>query len=168
MITPPARRTLELVVLDAVVLDLDREPLDGRVHRRAFRHRPRAHHAVHLEPDVEVVGGRLVLLHDEHAGGHPADRELLVALDTHCALGNRAGRAQRGDELVDRGAVALRVDAQRAVLHEPHPTKQAELHRARAHVLAQPWVVHVTGDGDPDCGVVTHPSIVSSPRRLRR
>src|SRR4051812_26887792 len=72
---------LETVVGERVVLDLDREPLDGRIHRRPLGHCPGAHLAADLEPQVEVMRGGSMLLDDEDAGADPADRELLVALD---------------------------------------------------------------------------------------
>ena len=56
---------LELGVLDRVVLDLHREPLDRRIERRTLRHRPREQHALPLEPEVVVERGRAVLLDDE-------------------------------------------------------------------------------------------------------
>src|SRR5215212_1133217 len=59
---------LEVVVGERVVTDLDRQPLHRRVHRGLLRHRPRAHHPADLEPQVVVVGRRLVLLDDEDAG----------------------------------------------------------------------------------------------------
>src|SRR6201999_1269139 len=102
------RLAFEIVVGLLVVLDLHREPFLRRVHRGAFRHRPGAHHAVDLEPQVPVVGGRFVLLDDEDPGADPADRELLVAFDL--ALGDldlldpRPGRslAEPPDQRVDR------------------------------------------------------------------
>src|SRR3954467_2943323 len=42
-----------LVAREPVVLDLQREALDGGVHRRPLRHRPRAHDAIDLEAQVE-------------------------------------------------------------------------------------------------------------------
>ena len=78
----PPRLPLELVVGDArgprpaTASRLTAGSIDG-----PFRHRPGAHHPVDLEAQVEVVGGRRVLLDDEDAGADAADRELLVALD---------------------------------------------------------------------------------------
>ena len=96
MITPPPpARAFEVVVRERVVLDLDREALDCRVHRRALRHRPGAHRPVDLEPDVEVVRRRLMLLDDKRAGDYAADRELLVAFDAHVAFADRAKLPQR-------------------------------------------------------------------------
>ena len=43
--------------------------------------RPRAHHALDLEAQVEVMRRGGVLLHDKHACADATDRELLVALD---------------------------------------------------------------------------------------
>ena len=128
-------RALEVVVGDRVVLDLDGEALDGRVHRRALRDRPGAHHPVDLEAQVEVVGGRGVLLDDEDAGADAADRELLVALDLDALdldLGDPCGRralAQERDQLLDRRLGSLGVDEHAAVLAVAHPAHHA---RARA------------------------------------
>src|SRR5262245_55483493 len=73
-------RALEVVVGDLVVLDLYRQSFHRRVHRRPFRHGPGTHHAIDLEPKVEVVGGRGMLLDDEGPRTDAADRELLVGL----------------------------------------------------------------------------------------
>ncbi len=70
-----------MVVGDRVVLDLHRETLHGRVHRGALGHRPPAHDPVELEAEIKVVRPRLVLLDNEHAGGYPADCELVVPVD---------------------------------------------------------------------------------------
>ena len=100
---------LELVVGDLVVLDLDREAFDRRVHRRALGYRPGAHRPVDLEPEVEVVGGRRVLLDDEDAGADAADRELLVALGLDALDLDRLDPApprplvEERDQLLDRG-----------------------------------------------------------------
>src|SRR5919206_1455627 len=56
---------LELALLQGVVLDRHGEPALGGVERRPLRHRPRAQHAAHLEAQVEVQRGRVVLLDDE-------------------------------------------------------------------------------------------------------
>ncbi len=80
-----AGRAFEVVVRELMILDLDGEALDGGIHRGALRDRPRAHRAADLEAQVEVVGARAVLLHDEHAGGDAADRELLMTLGRHLA-----------------------------------------------------------------------------------
>ena len=58
-------RSLEGVVVDRVILDLHREPLDGRIVARALGHGPALHHAVELEAEVEVEMTRRVLLDDE-------------------------------------------------------------------------------------------------------
>src|SRR4029077_19030326 len=56
--------SLERVVLDRVILDLHREPLDRRVEARPLRPSPALHHAIELEPQVEVQVARGVLLDD--------------------------------------------------------------------------------------------------------
>ena len=71
----------EVVVANAVVLHLDRQALDRRVHRRTLGHGPRTHHPINLQTDIEMVGSGLVLLHNEHAGRDAADSELFVPLD---------------------------------------------------------------------------------------
>jgi hypothetical protein len=57
--------TLEIDVLDRVVLGLDGEALLLGIERRSARHRPRAQHAAHLEPQVPVHAARGVLLTHE-------------------------------------------------------------------------------------------------------
>ena len=66
-----------------MVVDLYGEPLDGGIQRRALWDRPRAHHPADLQAQVEVMGGRGVLLDNENTGADAADRELLVPLDFH-------------------------------------------------------------------------------------
>lgn len=63
-----AERALEVVVAQAVILDLDGQALRGGIQRRALGHRPGPHHPLDLEAQVVVVRGRLVLLHDAHPG----------------------------------------------------------------------------------------------------
>ena len=58
----------EFEVIERMVLDLDREPLLGRIGRRAFRDGPGLQDAVDLEPEVIVQRGRVVLLDDEPVG----------------------------------------------------------------------------------------------------
>jgi hypothetical protein len=78
------------------------------------------------------MGARRVLLHDEHAGAHAPDRELLVPLDRdalHPHLGDiRSARALReeGDQPVDRRRRALGVHGHAAVLGVAHPSEHAE------------------------------------------
>ena len=60
--------TLEVEVLDRVVLDVHTEPPDLRVERRPLRDRPAHEHAVHLEPEVVV----------QRAGTMPLDHEATV------------------------------------------------------------------------------------------
>ena len=48
-----------------VVLDLHRQPLDRRVEARPLGHGPALHHAVELEPEIEVQVTGGVLLDDE-------------------------------------------------------------------------------------------------------
>jgi hypothetical protein len=45
------------------------EALDGGIERRPFRHRPRQHHPLVLQPKVVVKVAGAVLLHDELKGG---------------------------------------------------------------------------------------------------
>ena len=67
---------LESVVLDGMVLDVDRKPLLARDEAWAARHRPALHDAVKLEPQVIMQPPRRVLLDDElialRSGGLPA------------------------------------------------------------------------------------------------
>ncbi len=71
---------LEVRVLDGVVLDVDREPLVGRVRRRALRHGPGLQHAVVLEPEVVVRAPRRVLLDDEPRASYAGRAERLRSL----------------------------------------------------------------------------------------
>jgi hypothetical protein len=48
-----------------MILDRDREPLDGRVERGALRHGPRLQHLIDLETEVVMKLGGPVLLDDE-------------------------------------------------------------------------------------------------------
>jgi hypothetical protein len=48
-----------------MVLDLDGQPLVGRVHRGSLRDRPRAQHPVDLQAEVVVQRAGVVLLDDE-------------------------------------------------------------------------------------------------------
>lgn len=67
---------LEVDIVEGMVLRLHRQPLVGRIERRTFRHRPAFQHAVDLKPQIVVVGGRMVFVHDEAvaAGGQISDR----------------------------------------------------------------------------------------------
>src|SRR4051794_37789142 len=81
-------RALEIVVAQAVVLDLDGQALGGGVERRPLGDCPGPHHPVDLETQIEMVGGRLVLLDDEDTCADATDRELLVTLDAHALARN--------------------------------------------------------------------------------
>ena len=53
---------LERAVLERVILDVHRQPLDRRIERRALRHGPREQDAVVLEAEVVVqVAGEVLL-----------------------------------------------------------------------------------------------------------
>ena len=61
--------SLEVAVLERMVLDLHGQPLVAGVVRGSLGNRPRAQDAVHLQPQVEMeVAGR-VLVHDEQVAG---------------------------------------------------------------------------------------------------
>jgi hypothetical protein len=129
---------LEVVVGNRVILDLDGEPFDRRIQRGALRHSPRAHLPFDLQAQVEVVGGRLVLLDDEGAGADAADRELLMALDLD-VLDRDPVHPRRGRSLVEeldqppnRLLPTLGVDAHSPVLFIAHP----------AHHLESPCLAH--------------------------
>ena len=108
-------RSLEAVVVERVIGDLDGQALDGRVQRGALGHRPRPHGAADLQTQVEVTRGGRVLAHDERARAHAADRELCVSLDPYLARvhlddgGATRALAQERDERRDRRRGALRV-----------------------------------------------------------
>src|SRR5262249_53188877 len=62
-----ARRdhALEVGVLDRVILDRHREPLDARIERGAFRDGPREQHALPFETEVVVqMAGAMLLDHE--------------------------------------------------------------------------------------------------------
>ena len=80
--------TLDVVVVQAVVLDFDGQALGGGIERRPLGHGPGPHDPVDLQAQVEVVGGRLMLLDDENPGTHATDRELFVTLDTRAFARN--------------------------------------------------------------------------------
>ena len=73
------------------------------------------------------MGGRLVLLDDEHPGADAADRELLVALDTR-ALGRNVITEER-DERPHRIRRALGMDLPR----QSHPAHDRQLARLGDH-----------------------------------
>src|SRR6201994_2072322 len=107
---------LKVVVGQAVVLDLDGESLDRRIERRSLRDRPGAHDPVHLQPEVVVVRGGLVLLDDEDACRHSADRELFVSFLAGAGQRNRFGApfaSQPGDQLLEGPRLAFCVGAPR-------------------------------------------------------
>ncbi len=56
---------LEVAVLERMVFDGDCKMLVGGIHRGAFRNRPRAQDAFHLESEIVVEAARRVLLYDE-------------------------------------------------------------------------------------------------------
>jgi hypothetical protein len=69
--------TLEVPVLERVILDLHGETLVLRVVRRPLGHRPRAEDPVHLQAEVEVQPAGGVLVHHEQPagdGGHRSHR----------------------------------------------------------------------------------------------
>src|SRR5207249_10958519 len=61
----PGNDALEFRVLERMVLDLHREPLDRRVERRPLPHRPREPEPLPLQAEVVVKAGGAVLLHNE-------------------------------------------------------------------------------------------------------
>ncbi len=84
------------------------------------------------------MGGRLMLLDDEHPGTHAADRELLVTLDAHAL--SRDVIAEETHERLDRVGRPLGMDLSR----RPHPPHDAQLARLRGHGLG---VDRVAGSG---------------------
>ncbi len=55
----------EVAVIERMVLDLDRQPLDLGVERRALRDSPRLEHAIELEPEIVMQPRRIMTLNDE-------------------------------------------------------------------------------------------------------
>jgi hypothetical protein len=84
-----------------------------------------------------------VLLHDEGAGAHAANRELLVALGPdviHGHIGHSGTRrplTQEGDERLDGGRRTLRVHCNGAVVCVTHPAQDAELARSASGGLPE-------------------------------
>ena len=120
---------LVVVVAHAVVLDLHGQALGGGIQRRPLGHGPGAHDAVDLQAQVVVVGGRLVLLDDEHPGAHAADRELLVALDARALGLDRV--ADERQERLDGVGRALGVD----LAGRAHPAHHRQLAGPGGHGL---------------------------------
>jgi hypothetical protein len=143
-------------VVQAVVLDLDREALDGGIQRRSLRNRPRAHDLADLEAQVEVVRGGRVLLHDELAGTHTTDGELLVTLDRNLLRGHLGGGgaggllAQEANERLDSGSGTLRMDRKSVVVRVADPAEDAKLLRAGADGLPHAGVLTYVGDDRAD------------------
>src|SRR5207249_9509909 len=70
--------TLEVGVLEGMVLDVDGQALLAVADRRALGHRPAREHAVDLEPQIVMEPPRRVLVDDEQvAVGRPAVAERL-------------------------------------------------------------------------------------------
>jgi hypothetical protein len=141
---------LERVVRHAVIADLDRHPLDRGVQARPLRHRPRAHDPADLQAQVEVVRGGRVLLHDEDAGAHPADRELLMALGLDALAGDRAALLQERRQLVDRGCGALGMHLQRVLLAVAHPPEHAQVAGPAHDLFAQAGALGADDRADRD------------------
>src|SRR5262249_36441242 len=57
--------SLEIVVLDGVIFNLHRQPLDGRVVAWPFRHRPGKHYPFPFKAEVIVERGGAMFLDDE-------------------------------------------------------------------------------------------------------
>ena len=64
-ILPLGDRAFEVTIVERMVLDLDGQPLDRRIERRAFGHRPRLERAIELEAKIVVESRRVVTLNDE-------------------------------------------------------------------------------------------------------
>ena len=110
-----------------------------------------------------MVSGGLVLLDDEHARRHAADRELLVPLYVGHLLRHRTGgghRAQRLRQSVKRTGSALRVYAQPAVVHQADPPPQAKPASTRPNVLTKRAIRPVPLDEDAPSLRLAHLVIV--------
>ena len=79
--------TLEVAPREGVVVNGHGQPLVARVHRRALRHRPGPERPGHLEPEVVVHAGGVVLL--DHEARHSHLRSPLERLDAQRALVTR-------------------------------------------------------------------------------
>jgi hypothetical protein len=67
---------------------------------------------------------------------------------------------QRREQLLERGAFTLRVDAQRAVLHQTHPSRQPKRLGSRPYVLAKRTVGDLPGDYDSPSRRLAHGRII--------
>jgi len=63
--------SLELGVLQRVVLGTRGQPLLAWVEGRALRHRPRGRHLTDLQPEVEMEGRSIMTLYDEYPAPAP-------------------------------------------------------------------------------------------------
>ena len=111
---------LEVDIFERMVLGLDRQPLVGRVERRALRHGPALQHAADLQPQIVVVGRRVMLVHDEAVA---------------CRLDGAAGRLRRLGK-VPLGSVGLQF-GHGATLESPGRVDNASGQTARTneHVI---------------------------------
>ena len=81
-------RSLELAILEGMVLDVHRQPLVARIQAGALGGRPAHQHAIELEPEVVVqLPGRVLV---DHEGPTDTRARLLGGVSGH-GLFRRAG-----------------------------------------------------------------------------
>lgn len=89
-------------------------------------------------------------------GSSKEDRELLVALHPHIVHcnpvngGSSWASAQEGDECVDRGVWALRMNGHAAVVRVAHPARQAKLVGPTSRCISKADALDGTGDERSD------------------
>ena len=66
-VIPLRNQSLEIAILQGMILYVDREPFIRSVVRRALGHRPGTEHAVHLQPEIEMQPASGMLVDDEQA-----------------------------------------------------------------------------------------------------
>ena len=114
-----------------------------------------------------------VLLDDERAGAHAANRELLVALDRdildrHAVdLRSPRPRAQECDQLLDARRETLGVHRHAAVVGVAHPAAHAQASRPPSRRFAKADPLHGARDGRPDGASALGPATAWSPSPMR-
>src|SRR5262245_26947890 len=180
--------SLEFVVLDRVVLHLDRETLLARHEARAARHGPALHHAVELEPQVVMQPARRMLLDDERialgtaraAARLRGDVELTLLVICLQAHGRRpsaraleflapsgAANPMAGLAVDDVETHAIASGRRRKQCHRTGHERQLEVPlpiRARRHDATHPpWQTTKNAPGERP----VPPTIAEQPRRVK-
>lgn len=142
---------LEGIVIQTMIVHLNSQTLHRRVKRRTLGNRPRAHHPVNLQTQIEMACSGHVLLNDKSTGTHAANRELLVALDLDVLhrdmhdRGTQGAFAQEGDQRIDRCGPTLCVHDDSAVIRVAYPAHRAKLERPVSSCLSKADALDATG-----------------------